>query len=130
MKRQINKSSNSMASADYSAVRLKQKRFLLHDEKELQREIHSGLLEVMDPGFVIKELELSPESIIDFFVYDGIGIELKIKGSKRQIYRQCERYCQFDVIKSLILITNLSMGFPEQINGKDCYVLKLGRAWL
>jgi len=119
-----------MASIDDIASLLKRKRFLLHDEKVLQRDIYTALLEIMDPGFVIKELQLDPDNIIDFFVYDGIGIELKIKGSKRQIYKQCERYCRFDEIKSLILITNLSMGFPEQINGKDCYVLKLGSAWL
>lgn len=111
-------------------VALQGKRLPLHDEKALQGAIWTIFQQSFDPGFIIKELSLDKDNIIDFFVYDGIGIEVKIKGSKREIFRQCTRYCEFDEIKSLILITNLSMGFPEQINGKDCYVFKLGNAWL
>jgi hypothetical protein len=109
---------------------LKNKRFLLHDEKALQREIAASLIASLSPGEVQREFILAPGSIIDFLVEPGIGIEVKIKGAKRQIYRQCIRYCEFEAIKSLILITNLSMGFPEQINGKDCFIIKLGPAWL
>jgi hypothetical protein len=68
-------------------------------------------------------------SIIDDF---RIGIEVKLGATqKRAIYRQCVRYCSFpQVIDELIMITNTSMGFPPEINGKSCYVLNLGKAWL
>lgn len=72
-----------------------------------------------------REYRLDNKNIVDFFV-DGIAIEVKIKGSKKDIYRQCERYCQFDEVKSLILVTSKSMGFPEEINGKSCYYFSLG----
>ncbi|HEY4288253.1 MAG TPA: hypothetical protein VGN00_14210 [Puia sp.] len=112
------------------ALAIRKRRFPLHDEKQLQKEIGEALASIIQGGTLSREFVLDRNNIIDFFVDPGIGIEVKIKGSKRDIFRQCTRYCQFDIVKSLILITNLSMGFPEQINGKDCYVIKLGTAWL
>lgn len=100
-------------------------RLPLHDEKELQRSIAVILpLPLFEP-----EYELDERNIIDFFG-GGIGIEVKINGSKRSIFNQCNRYCQFPVIKEFILVTNKSMGLPETINGKPCYVVNLGKAWL
>lgn len=107
---------------------LKGKKLFLNDEKVLQLEIYQ-LLAGPAGAQLEREKHLSEKNIIDFFI-DGLGIEVKIKGSRKQIYRQCERYCQFQEVKALILITNVSMGFPEQINGKDCYILNLGKAWL
>ena len=109
---------------------LRHKRLCLHDEKELQREMHKIFLSNMDPADVERELPLDKDNIIDFRIFAQVGVEVKIKGQKRAIYKQCVRYCEFDQIKTLLLVTNKSMGFPEQINGKDCYVLNLGRAWL
>lgn len=108
----------------------KGKRFNLHDEKELQFEISVLLANYISGQDFKREFRLDEKNIIDFFIYNQVGIEIKIKGSKRAIYHQCVRYCEFEKIKSLILITNKSMGFPEQLNGKDCYVLNLGKAWL
>lgn len=105
-------------------------RFLLHNEKELQIAIHSTLMVDLPFGSIKREFILDDENIIDFLIDGEIGIEVKIKGQRRQIFRQCERYCSFDQIKKLLLVTNKSMGFPEQINGKDCYVINLGKAWL
>lgn len=94
-------------------------RFPLEKEKETQA-----------AGIVFnREYKLDPVNIPDFFI-DGTAIEVKIKGNARQIYRQCERYCQFDDVKNLILVTNRSMGFPKEINGKPCYFVNLGKAWL
>ena len=31
---------------------------------------------------------------------------------------------------SLVLASNLSMGLPAEIDGKDAYFVKLGDAWL
>lgn len=76
-----------------------------------------------------EEYPLDPKSRLDFFL-DGIAIEVKIKGSAKAIYRQCERYCGFDEVKTLILVTNRPMGFPEELCGKPCYVISLGKGWL
>lgn len=102
-------------------------RLPVQNEKELQLAIEK----LLDENKIVfdREFRLDEKSIPDFFI-DGIAIEIKIKGNAKKIYKQCERYCSFDKVKSLILVTNRSMGFPEEINGKSCYVIKLGMAWL
>lgn len=77
-----------------------------------------------------REVRLSAQDRIDFLVEDGLGVEVKIKGSPHAIYRQCKRYCASGQIRTLLLVTGRSMGLPDQINGKDCYVHLLGRSWL
>jgi predicted AAA+ superfamily ATPase len=114
-------------SADQLMNALSSRRFSLENEKELQRQI----FEALDPIVSIeREARLDDRSIIDFLTDDGIGIEVKIKGSAREILRQCERYAKLDQVKSLIIVTNRSMGFPASLNGKPCWVVNLGRAWL
>ncbi len=107
---------------------LSQFRLDVQDEKHLQQQIadafFSGKYEFE------REHRLDENNIIDFMMPAQIGIEVKIKGSRRQIYKQCERYCHFDHVSELILITNRSMGFPKEINGKPCYVMAVGKAWL
>lgn len=106
---------------------LSRSRFLLENEKEAQAEIAQKLL---DNGiFATREHQLDSRNIPDFFI-DGIAIEVKIKGNARQIYKQCERYCNFDEVKQLILVTSRSMGFPTSINGKPCYYVNMGKSWL
>jgi len=102
-------------------------RFPLVVEKETQAAIEEKFAENGVP--YSREHRLDEKNIPDFFV-DGIAIEVKIKGNAKQIYKQCERYCKFDEVKKLILVTNRSMGFPKEINGKDCYFINLGKAWL
>jgi hypothetical protein len=72
--------------------------------------------------------------IADFFLPcpDGRGVvvEIKIKGSRRALHDQCERYCKSPDTAALIVATNLALGFPEEIAGKPCYVASLGRGWL
>lgn len=107
----------------------KAKRFDLTDEKRLQGEIFLALQSRIQSDTVQKEYTLDDKNRIDFLI-GSVGIEVKIKGSKRDIYKQCERYCGFDTIKELVLVTNKSMGLPGKINGKDCFIIKLGMAWL
>ena len=76
-----------------------------------------------------REVRLSSSERIDFMV-GGIGIEVKIDGQAKAIFRQCERYCAFDQVDALLLVTNRSMGLPAEIEGKPCYVHMLGRSWL
>jgi len=101
--------------------------FDLKNEKDLQYQI----ADVLEYNNIIfrKEWKLSKESIIDFYAHNT-GIEVKLKGSPMDIFRQCERYLQFDVVKGLILITNKSIHLPELINNKPTKVLNLGNAWL
>lgn len=109
---------------------LKTQRIPLENEKVLQAEIAQALIARFPAEMIEREQYLDPENVIDILVDGAIGIEIKIKGSKRDIHRQCARYCAFARIQVLILVTNVSLGFPEEINGKPCYVVKLGRAWL
>ncbi|WP_397570632.1 hypothetical protein [Schlesneria sp. T3-172] len=77
-----------------------------------------------------REVRLNEHDIVDFLV-GGVGIEIKLRGaSKKDVYRQLRRYAQSDRISVLILASNLSIGLPEQIEGKDVYLVKLSEGWL
>lgn len=105
------------------------KRLPLSDEKSLQLEI-AQCLQAAGLTF-LKEHPLDEHNRPDFlFTSAGVAIEVKIKGSARDILSQCVRYASFDQVKAVLLITNRSMGFPKEINGKPAYYFKLGRAWL
>ncbi|MBS9476219.1 hypothetical protein [Ancylobacter radicis] len=102
-------------------------RFPLNDEKKLQ----AAMQEHLDGGgrAFTREHVLGPGDVVDFMV-DGIAVEVKIKGQRRAIYRQCKRYAAHEAVEGLLLITNVAMGFPEDMEGKPTAVLNLGRAWL
>ncbi len=106
---------------------LNSKRLPINSEKELQAAIEKLFTE---KGLAHeREYRLDANNIPDFFI-NGVAIEVKIKGTKKAIYKQCERYCNFDQTKALLLITSTSMGFPQQINDKDCYYYSLSKNWL
>lgn len=110
---------------------LKKKRFELVDEKVLQDQMHTVLIQAFGLENVKKEYELvKKKDIIDFLLTGGIGIEVKTKLLKRKMYNQCCRYVESKEITKLILATCASTGWPEEINGKDCYVINLEEAWL
>jgi hypothetical protein len=102
--------------------------FDLENEKILQNEIGKVFLGNSIP--YIKEYKLDDKNIIDFMVFDDIGIEIKIKGSRMDIYQQCVRYTKFDLIKEFILITSKGLYMPESINGKPVYRMSLASSWL
>ena len=77
-----------------------------------------------------REVVLGPGDRPDFMLEGGVAIEVKLKASKRTIYRQCERYCEYDAVKALILVSATAIGFPEEINGKSTWVASLGGGWL
>lgn len=108
-------------------VILSRYQFPLSTEETLQRHIE-GVLKHHGVPYE-REYRLDEKNRIDFFC-EGLGIEVKIKGSAMSIYRQCERYCQFQQIEAFLLITNKAMGFPQEIKGKPCYVINTGMAWL
>jgi len=101
---------------------------MLGDEKLLQAETATRL----DSAGINyrREVRLSEHDIIDFMIEGGVAIEMKIKGGRHAIYRQCERYCMFDAVRTLVLATNVAMSLPAMINGKPTHVASLGRGWL
>lgn len=108
---------------------LSKARLPLQNEKILQAEIAKII-----PEFIPERRLagcLGTLGIIDFYhLRNSIGVEVKIKGGRKAIYRQCEQYCRSYEISSLILVTNRAMGLPPEIHGKPCYVVNLGKAWL
>jgi hypothetical protein len=58
------------------------------------------------------------------------GIEVKIKGGKRAIWRQCDAYCGDPRIARLIVVTAIALGLPPVMRGKPVTIIQLGRAWL
>lgn len=109
---------------------LQGQRLVLQNEKVLQAQI-SEIFKKSGLQFV-PEHRLDEKNRVDFLVHDHVAVEVKISGTfqKMAIYRQCERYAKFDYVKSVILITGRSIGFPSDIGGKPCYVINLGKAWL
>lgn len=107
---------------------LRSRPLVLNQEKELQAEI-AHLLE--SKGIPYKrEVSLGDGDVIDFMLPEGIGMEIKLRMARRQIYRQCRRYCGHPQVRSLLLVSATAMGLPAQIEGKDCYYVSLGAGWL
>lgn len=102
-------------------------------EKDVQAAI-AATLEAAGIAFE-REVRLAPGDIIDFLVEQEapaprLGIEVKIKGARRQILRQLERYAACDRIDELALVSSVAMGLPAALAGKRLHVVSLGRAWL
>ena len=109
---------------------LKTQRFVFKDEKDLQFQISTTLTNLeINHG---REFEFIPGcgDIIDFMIPDYIGMEIKIKGGKTDIYKQIRRYCKHSTILHLILVTTRNMQLPKDIEGCKCYVVNLNQAWL
>ena len=107
----------------------KRARFDLSSEQNLKDEIES-IYKLYAIEYK-REFRLDKLSILDFYMpHDKVAIEVKIKGRAKDIYQQCERYCQYQEVNSLILLTNKIMGLPKEINGKPVQVVSLGVGWL
>jgi len=100
----------------------------LSNEKKLQLEI-ADLLEKHHIPFV-REVAFNKKDIIDFMVAENVGIEVKIKASPKEIFRQLERYCESEKVLVIILVTNRVIKLPRKINNKFTYVINLGKSWL
>jgi hypothetical protein len=96
--------------------------FSFTDEEELQR----GLAEILPPNSTRREVQLTQKDRIDFMV-EGVGIEVKIKGSLAALTRQLHRYAQLDAIEALIVVTPVARltRLPESLNGKPVLVCHL-----
>lgn len=99
-------------------------RYNFTTELELQDGIQKVLKSLDYP--VEREVSLSPADRIDFMV-GGIGIEVKVDGSRADVIRQLHRYAQLECINALILVTNRTKhnDMPATINDKPLKVISL-----
>lgn len=103
-------------------------RFPLTDEKQTQAQIADALTKA---GIVFeREARLSESDIVDFLTEDGIAVEAKIKGQRRAIFRQLERYATHGNVRAIVLVTSVAMCLPEAIDGKPARVASLSQGWL
>lgn len=77
-----------------------------------------------------REFRLSDADIPDFFLADGICIEVKVRGQRKSIYRQLARYAAHEQVKGIILATSVCMRLPENICGKLALTTSLSAGWL
>lgn len=97
-------------------------KFHFSNEKELQNHIYKLLTE--NGIHIEREYSLDDKGIVDFFI-DGIAFEIKIKGQKKAIYRQCREYLEHPSVKCIVLISSFSLSLPNEIEGKPCYTYRL-----
>jgi len=109
---------------------LRRCRFDLSTEKRLQ----SGMEEALRARAISFEREkrLSAQDIPDFLVEGGIIIECKMrdKAKKMAVYAQMCRYTAYPEVTAIVLATNMSMGLPEEIEGKAVYLASLSAGWM
>ncbi len=107
---------------------LKTVRFIISDEKDLHEQVSAAL----DGSGIehTREVIIGPRERVDFLIFDGIAVEVKIKGGKLAIFRQLKRYAESDLVKEIILLSSVSMGLPLSINGRPAHFLSLGEQWL
>jgi hypothetical protein len=111
-------------------VRLLQRcRLDLSSEKRVQEQIEQVLT---DAGIVFeREKRLSVSDIPDFLIDGGILVECKMRGARKMdIYRQMRRYAAYPEVRALLLVSNLVMGLPSEIDGKPVYSASLSRGWV
>jgi len=111
-------------------AKLQSARVDLSNEKAAQQEIEQ--LFAGETFTMLREPRLNAQDVPDFFVPEiGLAIEVKLRTtSKINCWRQLTRYAKHEKVKQLLLVTNLSMGLPQGIDGKPIFYLSLGRAWL
>jgi len=68
--------------------------------------------------------------VIDFLLADGTGVEVKLAGAAKAIYRQMQGYSAEPRVERLVLLTTKAMALPPLIGGKRARVVNLGTAWL
>jgi hypothetical protein len=117
-----------MQSVSEIVTMIRRQPLMLNNEKRTQSDIEK--LFIANGVLHKREVDLGDGDVIDFMLPGGLGLEVKLKESKRAIYRQCSRYCKHPQVSQLILVSATALGFPETIEGKPCYVVSLGTGWL
>ncbi len=77
-----------------------------------------------------KEYRLAPRNRIDFYIEDGIGLEVKRgKPNRSAVTGQLERYASFEEIRAVILVVERNVNIPGRIMDKPCILFGLNRLW-
>lgn len=107
-----------MTSAHEIAAHLRCFRYGARTEAEFQ-ECIGAVLTLRNAPFE-REVLLSKGDRIDFLLADGVGIEVKIKGTAAAAEAQLRRYARSPRVKELILMTSRSQVAvqPSEIDGK------------
>ena len=120
--------SDTRATATALAGLIRRARLDLSTEKHAQADLERALKQAAIA--YEREVTLAPGDIVDFLV-DGVALEVKLRGiGKRRIFKQLERYAGAERVRAVMLASNISMGLPPEIAGKDAYFVSLGQAWL
>jgi len=93
-----------------------------------EEQLHAGMEEAMAREGLHWEHEKHLSfGRIDFLVESGIGIEVKVAGSRAALLRQISRYLlQLDICEILIVTTkSCHLEIPETMHGKTVRVLYL-----
>lgn len=96
---------------------------VFHSELELQDKIEQLLKN--NAADYIREFILTKKDRPDFYIENGIVIEVKVDGSIGLVTAQLRRYAAEDRVKEIILVTTKSRHkpcLPEFINGKKLTV--------
>lgn len=90
-----------------------------------------GLQEALERAGIVaqREVQLGDGDIVDFMV-GNIAIEMKLKGQRRAILDQLERYARHGDVHEIILLTARCMTLPAHIGGKPAAVGSLSQGWL
>lgn len=128
MQTQLYQPQSPLDSLKMVADKLSRLRLPLIDEKQTQEALEEYFkVEAWD---VHREFRFNQHDIIDFLMPSGIGIEVKLKGQKKAIYRQVCRYAEDERVTAIILATAVSMDLPRFINNKPALVVSLTRGWI
>jgi hypothetical protein len=104
-------------------------------EAELQREIaalldRDGIAYVREAKVAGGRIDFLAGATAAVGLGTGVGIEAKVAGGRRAIFRQCAAYCADPRIVKLIVVSGTALDLPAEIHRKPVTVVRTGRAWL
>lgn len=99
------------------------------NEDELQAAISEVLVDIPHE----REVRLDSQNRVDLLVDGDIVVEVKVKSTGPQVWRQMARYALLDSVAELILVTTRSRHMPPvtgagfDLSGKPVYVVWLSK---
>lgn len=78
---------------------------------------------------VLREHRLSSRDVVDFFLPEGVAIEVKVTGGTLDVARQLQRYAEHAEVLTLVLVTTrrrLALELPNELGGKRLFKSALG----
>jgi len=119
-----------MVDAQAIVALVRRARLDISSEARLQ----AGLAELLSSHAIPFEREkpLSDQDRPDFLVGGGIALECKLfrKQRKLALFRQLQRYSLQHQVTAIVLVSNISMGLPSEINGKPMHFASLSTGWI